>query len=35
VLSGNKAMQEVFHHSGCQVQSRLEEGVYLFELEFD
>jgi acyl-CoA hydrolase/GNAT superfamily N-acetyltransferase len=35
VLGGNKAMQEVFHHSGCQVQSRLEEGVYLFELEFD
>jgi GNAT superfamily N-acetyltransferase len=35
VLRENKAMQEVFHHSGCQVQSRLEEGVYLFDLNFD
>jgi acyl-CoA hydrolase/GNAT superfamily N-acetyltransferase len=34
VLRQNKAMQEVFHHSGCKVQSHLEEGVYLFELEF-
>jgi acyl-CoA hydrolase/GNAT superfamily N-acetyltransferase len=35
VLRQNKAMQSVFHGADCQVKSRLEEGVYLFELEFN
>jgi GNAT superfamily N-acetyltransferase len=34
VLRENKAMQQVFHNSGCKVRSRLEEGVYSFELDF-
>ena len=34
VLAENKAMQAVFLHSGLQVSSRLEEGVYHFELDF-
>ena len=34
VLRQNKAMQAVFHNADCQVKSRLEEGVYLFELDF-
>ncbi|KPK75593.1 MAG: 4-hydroxybutyrate CoA-transferase [Phycisphaerae bacterium SM23_30] len=34
VLQENKAMQRVFHKSECQVKSRLNEGVYSFELAF-
>jgi acyl-CoA hydrolase len=34
VLRENKAMQSVFQKSGCQVQSRLEEGVYHFDINF-
>jgi len=34
VLQENKAMQRVFHKSNCQVKSRLNEGVYSFELAF-
>jgi len=34
VLRQNKVMQTVFHNAGCRVKSHLEEGVYLFELEF-
>jgi GNAT superfamily N-acetyltransferase/acyl CoA:acetate/3-ketoacid CoA transferase beta subunit len=35
VLRQNKAMQMVFNHSECKVDSRLEDGVYCFELNFD
>ena len=34
VLRDNKAMQAVFNKSGCKVRSRLDEGVYHFELDF-
>jgi len=34
VLRENKAMQRVFHKSDCQVKSRLNEGIYSFELAF-
>lgn len=34
-LPENKAMQVVFNHSGLKVSSRLHEGVYSFELEFE
>jgi len=34
VLRQNKAMQAVFHGADCRVKSRLEEGVYLFDLDF-
>jgi GNAT superfamily N-acetyltransferase len=34
VLRENRAMQAVFNHSGLKVSSRLEEGVYHFDLEF-
>ena len=34
VLQENKAMQRVFHKSNCRVKSRLNEGVYSFELAF-
>ncbi len=34
VLRENKAMQAVFQKSGCHVSSRLEEGVYHFDLDF-
>jgi acyl-CoA hydrolase/N-acetylglutamate synthase-like GNAT family acetyltransferase len=34
VLRENKAMQYVFHKSGCKVKSRLKEDIYYFELEF-
>jgi acyl-CoA hydrolase/RimJ/RimL family protein N-acetyltransferase len=34
VLRENKAMQAVFQKSGCQVKSRLEEGVYHFDIDF-
>ena len=34
VLRQNKAMQTVFNNADCRVKSRLEEGVYLFELDF-
>ena len=35
VLRENKAMQAVFHKSGCKVRSRLSGGVYSFELDFN
>jgi len=34
VLRDNKAMQAVFNNSGLKVRSRLDEGVYHFELDF-
>jgi RimJ/RimL family protein N-acetyltransferase len=34
VLRANKAMQAVFHKSGCKVQSHLNGEVYSFKLEF-
>ena len=34
VLRDNHRMQAIFNHSGYQVQSRLEEGVHSFEIEF-
>ncbi len=34
VLSNNKRMQAVFNHSGCKVQSMVEEGVYSFVMDF-
>ncbi len=34
VLRENKAMQAVFQKSGCQVRSRLVEGVYHFDIDF-
>jgi acyl-CoA hydrolase/RimJ/RimL family protein N-acetyltransferase len=34
VLRENKAMQEVFQKSGCQVRSRLVDGVYHFDIDF-
>jgi acyl-CoA hydrolase/RimJ/RimL family protein N-acetyltransferase len=34
VLRDNKAMQAVFNKSGMKVRSRLNEGVYSFELDF-
>ena len=34
VLRDNKRMQAIFNHSGYQVQSRLEEGVYSFRIDF-
>jgi acyl-CoA hydrolase/GNAT superfamily N-acetyltransferase len=34
VLRDNKAMQSVFNNSGLKVSSRLDEGVYHFELNF-
>jgi GNAT superfamily N-acetyltransferase len=34
VLRDNKAMQAVINHSGLMVQSRMEEGVFHFEMDF-
>ncbi|MGE4559221.1 MAG: GNAT family N-acetyltransferase [Desulfobulbus sp.] len=34
VLRENERMQNVFNHSGLKVESRLEEGVYSFHIEF-
>ncbi len=34
VLRDNKAMQNVFNHSGLKVRSRLSEGVYHFDMDF-
>ncbi|WP_456387450.1 GNAT family N-acetyltransferase [Desulfolithobacter sp.] len=34
VLRDNYRMQAIFNHSGYKVKSRLEEGVYSFEIEF-
>lgn len=34
VLQGNKSMQAVFHKSGTKVKTRLEGGLYHFDLEF-
>jgi acyl-CoA hydrolase/GNAT superfamily N-acetyltransferase len=34
VLRDNKAMQAVINHSGLKVQSKLEEGVFHFEMDF-
>jgi acyl-CoA hydrolase/RimJ/RimL family protein N-acetyltransferase len=34
VLRNNKRMQAVFNHSGCKVQSMVEEGVYSFIIDF-
>lgn len=34
VLLENERMQNVFNHSGLKVTSRLEEGVYSFDMEF-
>jgi ribosomal protein S18 acetylase RimI-like enzyme len=35
VLRENRRMQAVFNHSGLKVQSRLEEGIFSFAMEFD
>ncbi len=35
VLRENRPMQMVFNNSDCKVESRLEEGVYFFELDFE
>ena len=35
VLKDNRPMQTVFQNSGCKVQSKLEGGVYHYELEFE
>ncbi|HDK43089.1 MAG TPA: GNAT family N-acetyltransferase, partial [Desulfobacteraceae bacterium] len=34
VLRDNYRMQAIFNHSGYRVQSRLEEGVYSFVIDF-
>ena len=34
VLRENRAMQSVFNHSGCQVESQMKEDVYFFDLNF-
>jgi acyl-CoA hydrolase/GNAT superfamily N-acetyltransferase len=34
VLRDNKAMQNVFNHSGLKVRSKLSEGVYHFDMDF-
>ncbi len=34
VLRDNRRMQAIFNHSGYKVKSRLEEGVYSFEIDF-
>ncbi|WP_028584311.1 bifunctional acetyl-CoA hydrolase/transferase family protein/GNAT family N-acetyltransferase [Desulfogranum mediterraneum] len=34
VLRDNRRMQNVFNHSGLKVSSKIEEGVYSFEMEF-
>jgi acyl-CoA hydrolase/GNAT superfamily N-acetyltransferase len=34
VLAQNKPMQAVFHHSDCKVESRLEDGVVSFVMDF-
>lgn len=34
VLRDNKAMQAVFNHSGLKVRSKVNEGVYHFEMDF-
>ena len=34
VLAGNRAMQSVLNRSGLKVESRLEEGVYSYKLDF-
>jgi acyl-CoA hydrolase/GNAT superfamily N-acetyltransferase len=34
VLQENKSMQTVFHKSGCLIRSRLEDGIFHFEMEF-
>ena len=35
VLRENKAMQTVFHHSGCKVHANLSEDAYSFQLDFE
>ena len=35
VLRENKAMQKVFQQSGCKITSKLQEGVYHFDLDFE
>jgi acyl-CoA hydrolase/GNAT superfamily N-acetyltransferase len=35
VLRENKAMQSVFNNSGLKVRTKLEEGLYHFDLDFD
>ncbi|NOQ45601.1 MAG: GNAT family N-acetyltransferase [Desulfobulbaceae bacterium] len=34
VLRDNRRMQAIFNHSGYKVKSRMEEGVYSFEIDF-
>ena len=34
VLPQNKVMQALLQKSGCEVRSRLREGVYSYELDF-
>lgn len=34
VLRNNNRMQAIFNHSGCKVQSMIEEGVYSFIIDF-
>jgi RimJ/RimL family protein N-acetyltransferase len=34
VLLDNKRMQNVFNNSGLRVESKIEEGVYSFDMEF-
>ena len=34
VLRENRAMQSVFNHSGCQVESQMKDDVYFFDLNF-
>ncbi len=34
VLRENRPMRSVFHNSGCKVSTRLEGGIYHYELEF-
>jgi hypothetical protein len=35
VLQENRGMRAVFQNSDCKVQSRLRQGVYSFELDFE
>ena len=34
VLQGNKALQTVFHKSGCMIKTTMDGGIYSFELDF-
>ena len=34
VLRDNRRMQSIFNHSGCEVKSRMEEGLYSFRIDF-